>query len=274
MLSSSEEVMSRGEEPRPGGRQGRLAVQPSDYLRGRLASFQRLVERTLREIERAARIGPVGVSFSGGKDSTVLLHLVRRVVPDAPAGFFDSGAELADTYEFVAATPNVDAIRVEPGLLDMCRMGGYWGYCGPDNVGRVFDFTRRLVYEPAREFARRHGLAVAAIGLRAEESAGRTFTARAQGALHYSRHMGLWHLRPLLRWTVDDVWAYIAVNGLAYNRAYDRMAEMGMERREMRISCVMGAVAASWGRYVYLRRIDPGLWNRLAAEFPLVRKYT
>jgi 3'-phosphoadenosine 5'-phosphosulfate sulfotransferase (PAPS reductase)/FAD synthetase len=272
-MPCSEEVMSHGEVAGPGGRQRRLALSRRDLLHGQLASFRRLVERTLDEIERAARIGPIGVSFSGGKDSTVMLHLVRRVVPDAPAGFFDSGAELSDTYEFVRSTPVVEVIKVEPGLLQMCRIGGYWGYSGPETTGKVFDFTRRLVYEPAREFTRRNDLAVQAIGLRAEESAGRTFTARAQGVLHHSRQMGIYHLRPLLWWTADDVWAYIATRELPYNRAYDRMAEMSMRRSEMRICCVLGAVAASWGRYAYLRRIDPGLWNRLAAEFPLVRKY-
>jgi phosphoadenosine phosphosulfate reductase len=203
-----------------------------------------------------------------------MLHLVRTVVPDAPAAFFDSGAELSDTYEFVQRTPGVEVINVEPDLLQMCRIGGYWGYSGPETTGRVFDFTRWLVYEPAKEFARRHGLAVQAIGLRAEESAGRTLSARAQGVVHHSRQMDIYHLRPVLWWTVDDVWAYIAAHELPYNRAYDCMAGMGMSRSEMRVCCVLGATAANWGRYVYLRHIDPGLWNRLAGEFPLVRKYT
>ena len=35
--------------------------------------------------------GKVAVSFSGGKDSTVLLDLVRRAFPDIPAVFVDTG---------------------------------------------------------------------------------------------------------------------------------------------------------------------------------------
>ena len=35
--------------------------------------------------------GNVYVSFSGGKDSTVLLDLARRIYPDIPAVFIDTG---------------------------------------------------------------------------------------------------------------------------------------------------------------------------------------
>ena len=37
--------------------------------------------------------GQVFISFSGGKDSTVLLDLARRVYPDIPAVYGSSGAD-------------------------------------------------------------------------------------------------------------------------------------------------------------------------------------
>lgn len=40
--------------------------------------------------------GQVYVSFSGGKDSTVLLDLARRIYPDIPAVFVDTGLEYPD----------------------------------------------------------------------------------------------------------------------------------------------------------------------------------
>lgn len=51
--------------------------------------------------------GNVCVSFSGGKDSTVLLDLVRRVYPDVSATFSDTGLEFPEIREFVKSFDNI-----------------------------------------------------------------------------------------------------------------------------------------------------------------------
>ncbi len=40
--------------------------------------------------------GKTYVSYSGGKDSTVLLHLFRSIYPDTPAMFVDTGLEFPE----------------------------------------------------------------------------------------------------------------------------------------------------------------------------------
>ena len=59
--------------------------------------------------------GGVYVSFSGGKDSTVLLDLCRRVKPDVMAVFCNTGNEFPDIVQFVrgkvAGGENVRIIR-------------------------------------------------------------------------------------------------------------------------------------------------------------------
>lgn len=57
--------------------------------------------------------GKVAVSFSGGKDSTVLLDLARRAFPDIPAVFVDTGLEYPEIREFVKTVPNVTWLRPE-----------------------------------------------------------------------------------------------------------------------------------------------------------------
>ena len=51
--------------------------------------------------------GQVYVLFSGGKDSTVLLHIVREIYPDVVAVFNNTGLEFPEIKQFVKSIDNV-----------------------------------------------------------------------------------------------------------------------------------------------------------------------
>ena len=69
--------------------------------------------------------GQVYVSFSGGKDSTVLLDLVRRIYPDVPAVFIDTGLEYPELREFVKTVPNVTWLKPEMNFRKVIETYGY-----------------------------------------------------------------------------------------------------------------------------------------------------
>ena len=52
-------------------------------------------------INRMGGVDKVYVSFSGGKDSTVLFHLARRLYPDILGVFCNTGNEYPDIIRFV-----------------------------------------------------------------------------------------------------------------------------------------------------------------------------
>ena len=69
--------------------------------------------------------GKVYVSFSGGKDSTVLLHLVRSLYPDVPAVFIDTGLEYPEVKEFVKSTENTIILKPEITFNKVIEKYGY-----------------------------------------------------------------------------------------------------------------------------------------------------
>lgn len=69
--------------------------------------------------------GAVCVSFSGGVDSTVLLHLVRSVFPDVKAVFCNTGLEYPQIVRFVHRTENVEIIRPKLTYKEVIEKYGY-----------------------------------------------------------------------------------------------------------------------------------------------------
>jgi 3'-phosphoadenosine 5'-phosphosulfate sulfotransferase (PAPS reductase)/FAD synthetase len=69
--------------------------------------------------------GQVYVSFSAGKDSTILLSLVRSIYPDVPAVFCDTGLEYPEIREFALKQRNVTVIRPAMSFRDVLHKYGY-----------------------------------------------------------------------------------------------------------------------------------------------------
>ena len=67
----------------------------------------------------------VYVSFSGGKDSTVLLDIVRKDYPNIPAVFVDTGLEYPEIREFVKGYDNVVWLKPKMNFRQVIEKYGY-----------------------------------------------------------------------------------------------------------------------------------------------------
>ncbi len=67
----------------------------------------------------------VYVSLSGGKDSTVLLHIAREMYPDIKAVFIDTGLEYPEIREFVKTFDNVDWVKPKMNFRQVIEKYGY-----------------------------------------------------------------------------------------------------------------------------------------------------
>ncbi len=89
-------------------------------LSKKIAVTQRLIREWYEYFD-----GKVFISFSGGKDSTVLLHLARRVCADIPAVFVDTGVEYPEIREFVKTVPNVEWLKPKLSFMEIVETYGY-----------------------------------------------------------------------------------------------------------------------------------------------------
>lgn len=69
--------------------------------------------------------GQVYVSFSGGKDSTVLKHIVDSMYPDVPALFINTGLEYPEIQKFARAQKGVVEVRPEMRFDEVVKKYGY-----------------------------------------------------------------------------------------------------------------------------------------------------
>ena len=111
--------------------------------------------------------GQVYVSFSGGKDSTVLLRLVRELYPDVPAVFIDTGLEYPEIRDFVKTKDGITRVRPDMPFnqviehygmpviskdvsctLGYAQKGSHWALNrikGLDTKGEKSEFKKRYI---------------------------------------------------------------------------------------------------------------------------------
>ena len=67
----------------------------------------------------------VYIAFSGGKDSTVLLDIVRQMYPNIPAVFVDTGLEYPEIRDFVRTFENVTWLKPKKSFRKVIEDYGY-----------------------------------------------------------------------------------------------------------------------------------------------------
>lgn len=65
------------------------------------------------------------ISFSGGKDSTVLLDIVRSIYPNIEAVFINTGLEYPEIYKFVKTFKSVTILKPEMNFKQVINTYGY-----------------------------------------------------------------------------------------------------------------------------------------------------
>ena len=204
------------------------------------------------------------IAFSGGKDSTVLSHLVRQLKPDIPHVFFDAKCSFPETQEFLKRMSkkiNLIIYEIKEPFLETLKRKGLLDPLIESETMKV------TVYQPIREILAKYKFDGVFLGLRAHESIGRSQLLRSKSKIFFNKRDNIWQFLPLGWWKASEIWMYIDVKNLDYNRVYDVYTPL-QPREELRCSYWAGETNRRRGRFVYLKYYYPSLWNELLAKRP------
>lgn len=167
------------------------------------------------------------VAFSGGKDSAVLLDLVKKALPKKGfvVIFGDTGMEFPDTYEAVEITKKQCELDGTPFYIARSHFNPLdsWKLFGPParvlrwccSVHKSTPQTLKM-----REITGKNNyIGMDFVGVRAYESLARSqydyenFGKKQKGQYSYN---------PILDWTSAEIWLYIYANNIHVNGAYKK----------------------------------------------------
>jgi len=186
------------------------------------------------------------ISFSGGKDSQVVLDLVTRVVPaeDVVVIYSDTGYELPPSLSlynevkdfYIQKYPNLrffTAKNHQPVLH-------YWDEIGtPSRIHRwCCSIMKSAPLSKLLKEIVGNGKQPNAIlfdGVRAEESPSRSSRSRIGKNV---KHNKIINVSPILEWNATEIYLYLLLNGLPVNEAYRK----GLSR----VGCVICPYSSSW----------------------------
>lgn len=150
------------------------------------------------------------VAFSGGKDSTCMLHLVLQQKPDIMVYHWDYGPYLMPRDVEKEVIEIAKKIGTQNLVVDTSRL-----YTSREATGIWYrEFFGRVIKELCQQ-----GYDLVFVGIRKHESLKRK--RRVERGKKLTVIDECW---PLQNWTWQDVWAYIFSNNLPYHSVYDKYA--------------------------------------------------
>jgi 3'-phosphoadenosine 5'-phosphosulfate sulfotransferase (PAPS reductase)/FAD synthetase len=176
---------------------------------------QRALQSAHETIERALQSATKPyIAFSGGKDSTVMAHMVLQYKPDTMVLHWDYGRAFIPEPIHHEILHNAHKLGARNLRIETSPLYAKLGRRAQNVLGR--HLIGRLLPQLAQE-----GYDLAFVGLRKQESSKRAIRLRTNKALSV-----IPECHPLANWDWRDVWAYIVTHKIPYLSLYDQRAEL------------------------------------------------
>lgn len=178
------------------------------------------------------------VSCSFGKDSMVVLHLVRLICKKALVVFHNTLVEYPETYEYrdlILKEWNIENYLETKPVKTFWECVKEYGFPQYRHMNHTKGGKRphqpkccRWMKEiPIKRFFKKNDVDANFIGLQASESMVRRLSFFREGEVFNSRTYKVRIVRPLMIWKDSDIWGYHKKYKIPYNPIYDKMPRNG-----------------------------------------------
>jgi len=223
-----------------------------ELIERKIADAHKVIENALTKMKNPY------VAWSGGKDSTIVVHLVIQHKPDIAIVHLDADADFPETLQYIERLKrewklNLITVKTK-SLLELVARYGY-----SDELTRIV--MKAVVYEPIKRLIKQNGFDGCFLGVRSDESYGRSKLLRAQGKLFFNKTYGIWQCLPIGWWSVDDVMRYYEYTNIPLHPLYHENLFEPIEQR--RVSYFAGGTSKERGRFVSVKFYHRSLYNEM-----------
>jgi len=183
-------------------------------------------------------IEKIALSWSGGKCSTVVLHMALQLCPDIKVFHTDTGVEYPETVRYVRELArewdiNLIVYRPERNFWDIVKERGFPHMRLASSKGHTSKGKPAcciwLKEKPMVKFRHEHGVEAFITGMRAGEARVRMFIMAQRGQFYFVKKYGLsaWKYNPIAFWSTREVSAYVLKHKIPPNPLYEKRDRSG-----------------------------------------------
>jgi 3'-phosphoadenosine 5'-phosphosulfate sulfotransferase (PAPS reductase)/FAD synthetase len=203
--------------------------------------------------------GHIAVNWSGGRDSTAVLHMALKEDPQIIVIFENTLCESGETWRYIRMLArewnlNLHITKPEKTFWQCVREYGLPTIRGTDNVSHSPKCCQYLKERPGDAMKKKLGIVAYFTGLMKEESHQRFLTLTRYdtgGKSHdeiafcaqryYKKSTNEWAYHPIANWPSEDVDQYYKDNNLPINQFYVKWG--GLYKRS---GCLLCTAYSSW----------------------------
>ncbi|KKQ15236.1 hypothetical protein A2858_02700 [Candidatus Daviesbacteria bacterium RIFCSPHIGHO2_01_FULL_36_37] len=187
------------------------------YLAVQNPNLYKKLEKAVKIIKEANLkygLSNIAIAWKGGKDTTVLMHIIKNIYGHIPLRvmFNDTTLEFKQTYKFINTIKNLWNLKLIIVKHDLKELEEFHN---TKNDQRKKELSRLMKITAINKALKKYKFNGFMLGIRRDENPARA------NEKYFSKRKDHIRIHPLLDWTEKDIWEYTKFFGVPYSKLYD-----------------------------------------------------